>query len=1246
MKKILIMLTLLALFVSVSAERININNQGTGARLISSDIEETIVQFNLGSFDRKAVEIDGQTFYQIHAKTDGQLYLKGQPSLPKFATSVIIPNEAKMQIEIIESEYTDYQMAVAPSKGKILRNVDPATVPYTFADSYENNEFFPENSATLNAPYIFRDYRGSVINVVPFAYNHQNNTLRVFTKLVVRIYADGYDTVNVLSNNSRSQSRFFDGLYSRFINFESTNSRYTQVDEHGRMIVIAYADFVDEMQPYVDWKNKKGIKTDLYNVDDIGSSATAIKTFIQNEYDENNDLIFVQLVGDASQIPTFTSGGGGSDPKYALLAGSDSYPEIFIGRFSAENEDQVTTQVERSIYYERDIQDADWLTRAIGVASSEGGGGQGDDGQSDIQHMNVIRDVLLDFTYTQVDQIYDPGASAAAVAAALNEGRGHANYVGHGSTTTWVTSGFSNSHINQLTNDNKLPFINSVACVNGNFVSNTCFAEAWMRATNNSTGAPTGAIGIFASTINQSWAPPMSAQDDAAELLAGAGAYDGQGNQKNTLGGIWYNSTMEMLDTHNASDMYETWHIFGDASLQVRTANPQEFNISHNPNIFIGLTEFTVNTGVENALVCISNNNIILGSGYTDASGAVTLNLEDVPNVPSDLDLTITAFNYKTSTTVVPLVPNDGAYVVALELTSTDELSYGETIALSLKSKNLGSENAEAVNVELEINDPYVTINDNNETLGDMTADQEITGDAFEITLANNIPDQYAIVCTLNYSDNASNTWSNTLNLTAVAPAFELVDFVVDDASANNNGVMEAGETVNLNVRLNNVGHATSPEGNIVISTVNSHITINTASIDVAAIDAAGYEDLSFEIVVANDAPVGDLANFVLAYTAGSYAIGSNYGTSLGLQVEDFESGDFSAYEWVQAGNSDWTVVSENHEGSYGAKSGSITHDQSSSISYTMTVAAAGQISFWKKVSSEATYDFLKFIIDGQVVESWSGNVAWSEETFDVEAGEHTFEWKYEKDYTMDGGQDCAWVDYIVFPAGGGSAPNAPVININPTTLDFAASSLNEEVTRVMTISNFGNAELSVAFELPENFSTDYVASRTRAESAGRNDREIINITIPAGGDPVPVTIKITPTESMDYSAAFNVASNDTNNPAIAIQLNADFTSVSNDNTPVYTTEFKGNYPNPFNPTTTIAFSLEKASDVAISIYNIRGQKVKTVVNGKVDAGNHNIQWHGKDDNGKNVGSGIYFMKLDAKNGSNLSAMRKMILMK
>lgn len=90
-------------------------------------------------------------------------------------------------------------------------------------------------------------------------------------------------------------------------------------------------------------------------------------------------------------------------------------------------------------------------------------------------------------------------------------------------------------------------------------------------------------------------------------------------------------------------------------------------------------------------------------------------------------------------------------------------------------------------------------------------------------------------------------------------------------------------------------------------------------------------------------------------------------------------------------------------------------------------------------------------------------------------------------------------------------------------------------------------------------------------------------------------------------------------------------------------TQLKGNYPNPFNPETSIAFDLEKDDDVSIEIFNAKGQKVKTLLNHRLNAGSHNIVWNGKDDQGNNVSSGIYFFNM--KSGKYTST-RKMILMK
>ncbi|MCF7858240.1 MAG: T9SS type A sorting domain-containing protein [Candidatus Cloacimonetes bacterium] len=90
-------------------------------------------------------------------------------------------------------------------------------------------------------------------------------------------------------------------------------------------------------------------------------------------------------------------------------------------------------------------------------------------------------------------------------------------------------------------------------------------------------------------------------------------------------------------------------------------------------------------------------------------------------------------------------------------------------------------------------------------------------------------------------------------------------------------------------------------------------------------------------------------------------------------------------------------------------------------------------------------------------------------------------------------------------------------------------------------------------------------------------------------------------------------------------------------------TELTGNYPNPFNPETTISFSLKEAGHVTINIYNLRGQLVKTLVNTELDNAYYEYVWDGKDNSGKSTSSGVYFYKMKAKN---YNSTKKMILMK
>ena len=86
------------------------------------------------------------------------------------------------------------------------------------------------------------------------------------------------------------------------------------------------------------------------------------------------------------------------------------------------------------------------------------------------------------------------------------------------------------------------------------------------------------------------------------------------------------------------------------------------------------------------------------------------------------------------------------------------------------------------------------------------------------------------------------------------------------------------------------------------------------------------------------------------------------------------------------------------------------------------------------------------------------------------------------------------------------------------------------------------------------------------------------------------------------------------------------------------------NFPNPFNPETTIYYQLPAVSKVQLSIYNIKGQKVKTLINDFQDADEHSVVWDGNDSSGKNVSSGLYFYKL--KVNGKTEAVKKCLLLK
>ena len=102
------------------------------------------------------------------------------------------------------------------------------------------------------------------------------------------------------------------------------------------------------------------------------------------------------------------------------------------------------------------------------------------------------------------------------------------------------------------------------------------------------------------------------------------------------------------------------------------------------------------------------------------------------------------------------------------------------------------------------------------------------------------------------------------------------------------------------------------------------------------------------------------------------------------------------------------------------------------------------------------------------------------------------------------------------------------------------------------------------------------------------------------------------------------------------------FRSIEDDLLPL-TFALYQNYPNPFNPTTIITYDLPEATRVELVIYDIMGQRVATIKNGRQDAGLYHVRWNGTNDLGTPVSTGLYFYQL---NSTPFSATRKMVFMK
>ena len=1065
MKKTLFLLLALLMVGSGFAQR------APQAKLVSSSEDRIVVNFQLNGFSTAKVQTPQGEQFIVNVPEMAAMLEAGAPQLPFYPISAIIGDRAEMTVNVIDAQYTDYDMSIAPSKGNLSRQVNPDDVPYTYGEMYQQDAFWPANQATLDAPYILRDFRGQNIVVRPFAYNPVSKTLRVYTDLtieMVKVSDNGENQkVSRKSNTVRTSPEFKASYDHRFINFNQVGAKYPFIEDAGEMLIICADQFMASMQPLVDWKNQSGRPTTMVSVSEAGgNSDNAIKNYISNYYNNpDHNLAYVLFVGDYEHITPHALSGERSDSWFGQVEGTDHYPEVFIGRFSVQNDAHVTSQVNKVIYYERDLQnDVTWGDQGMGIGYYNAGSGHY--GEDDYQHIDLIRDTLLHYTYTNVTEHHGGSggdASVATISATTNQGIGIINYCNHGSETSWGVANYSTSNVNALTNDNKWPIVWSVACLNGKFdhggANGECFAEAWMRATNNSTGAPTGAIGGMFSWESQPWIPPMYGQDEMVNILCGWRSVD---QFNHTLAGASLNGNMDVIDKGNDNTCHDTWVLFGDPSLMVRTANPTVMNVSATPSVLmIGMTELTVNTDAEYAIATLTFNGEVLASGRVQ-NGQCTLTFPGIDNVGT-AELVVLGYNKVTSITELEVVPAEGAFLTVSDYAlAANQANYGETVDMSVNVKNVGVEVASNLTVTLSTDNEYVEVLSDPISIAEINPDETLTVEGFQFSVAENVPDGTVAQFFVNITD-GTDEWESKINITLHAPVLAIESLEM------------AENTVTFTFKNN--GSAPFYGGVLTLASCSPEMVFEQENITFEDIIQGGdTKTIAVAYTFSENVEIGSTFEASYVFTSGLLSLDNVFVVSYGAIMEDFENGAFGQ-NWTVSATNPWQVVAGGR-GNYCAKSNNNGQNNSTGyMEWAIDVLADGNLTFMYKVSSEQNYDKLHFYYDGQEKGTWSGTIDWTQFTQPVTVGQHTLKWEYTKDQSVNSGSDCAWVDDIIFPPTNVFTFLTPASNLqaniegSTVTLTWEASSEAESyvIKRNGETIITGLTELTYVDELPKD---------------------------------------------------------------------------------------------------------------------------------------------------------------------------------
>jgi len=713
---------------------------------------------------------------------------------------------------------------------------------------------------------------------------------------------------------------------------------------------------------------------------------------------------------------------------------ADLYSEVAIGRLCVDNVTEIANFTHKLFMYQNapvtdDVEKALILGEELdsqtygGTYKDEIVNGSSNNGYTTTgfpAHFNITKlyEMLFMWDKTDVFNQFD------------NAGVNLLNHLGHSNVDYNMKMYNSDLTTTNFTNDGVTRgyvIAYSQGCYNGSFdnrndygsYESDCFAEVF-------TGLETGEVACVANS-RYGWYDPGGTNSSSQY-------YDRQffdalfGEGVTTIGDM--NAQAKEKDvSYINNDEYCRWvayesNLFGDPSLDVWTAVPTDIVATYPETVVIATSDISFETDAPYARIAVMKDGILIGRAITDGGGYATVTFPPLVDV-TPLEISIIAHNRNRLTGSIMVIAPNGPYVVYDSYSIDDsqgngngQMDYGETVMLSMTVKNVGVEDAQDVFVTISANDPYVTITDDGENFGYVPANGQTTvEDAFTVEVASDIPDGHQVTFEMTATDSQDSSWMSHFTATALAPVLKIGAMTISDPDGNGNNRLDPGETADVFISISNQGHSDAYEGTSSVTTTSPFLILNTSTSDLGTLATGESKDAQFNVSVDPGTAIGTVVDMLCHTQAGQQSAEKTFYAKVGLILEDWESGTFDSFAWTFAGNQPWTICQTlPYEGTYCARSGVIGNQQSSKMKLDYQVMNDDSISFYLKVSSEATYDFLQFYIDNVKMAQWSGEVSWQRAAFPVTAGAHTFTWSYIKDQYVAGGQDAAWIDYISLP--------------------------------------------------------------------------------------------------------------------------------------------------------------------------------------------------------------------------------------